>query len=68
MPIFLICELSKINYARTLIDINLKTNPSRFKGDELPVERVNWCEATEFCKRLSRERKQEYRLPSEAEC
>ncbi len=47
--------------------IDLNPNPSHFKGDNLPVENVNWFEAEEFCKRLSKFTRDTYRLPSEAE-
>ncbi len=42
-------------------------NPSRFKGNERPVECVSWDRAVEFCQRLLKQTGKEYRLPSEAE-
>jgi formylglycine-generating enzyme required for sulfatase activity len=41
------------------------TNPSIFKGAELPVEMVSWQAATEFCKKLSQKTGKVYSLPSE---
>jgi formylglycine-generating enzyme required for sulfatase activity len=57
---FVATELAQVNQM-------LDANPSQFKGDNLPVERVSWDDAVEFCARLSAYTQREYRLPTEAE-
>jgi len=41
--------------------------PCRFKGDNLPVERVPWTDAQKFCQRLSKKTGRNYSLPSETQ-
>jgi formylglycine-generating enzyme required for sulfatase activity len=55
-------EVTQAEY-RAIMD----KNPSRFQGDKLPVETVNWAEAREFCEKLSKKEDKQYTLPTEAE-
>ncbi len=49
------------------VEYDLNPSPSKFKGDNLPVDTISWEDATEFCARLSLKTGRAYRLPSEAE-
>jgi len=43
------------------------TNPSNFKGNNLPVESVSWDDVQEFIRKLNTQTGKQYRLPTEAE-
>jgi uncharacterized protein (TIGR02996 family) len=45
----------------------LGKKPSRFKGKDLPVERVSWDDCQEFCASLTQLGGRQYALPTEAE-
>lgn len=43
------------------------TNPSEFRGSDLPVESVNWDDCQTFIRKLNQLTGKQYRLPTEAE-
>ena len=43
------------------------SNPSYFKGDNLPVEQVSWNNCQEFIRKLNQKTGRSFRLPTEAE-
>ncbi len=45
----------------------MRSNPSYFKGKNLPVESVSWDDAQQFLQRLSQREGTHFRLPTEAE-
>ncbi len=55
-------EVTQLQYR-----VIMKNNNSKFGGDNLPVENVNWYEAGRFLKKLSDKTNLKFRLPTEAE-
>jgi formylglycine-generating enzyme required for sulfatase activity len=55
-------EVTQIQYR-----VLMNENPSKFGGDKLPVDNVNWYEAARFLKKLSDKTGMKFRLPTEAE-
>ena len=45
----------------------MDNNPSSFRGDDLPVNKISWQRAQDFLRRLNKSQKGSYRLPTEAE-
>ena len=59
--------LSKYSITQAQYQAVMGKKPSMFSGENLPVERVNWHDAREFCQKLAIMTGKQYRLPSEAE-
>ena len=59
--------IGKTEVTQALWKAVMGSNPSEFKGDDLPVERVSWYDCQEFIRELNALTGQNFRLPTEAE-
>ena len=59
--------MGKYEVTQILWKTVMGSNPSFFKGDDLPVENVSWKDCQKFISKLSRVTGRKFRLPTEAE-
>ena len=59
--------MGKYEVTQALWQAVMGSNPSNFKGDNLPVENVNWNDCQEFISKLNSLTGRKFRLPTEAE-
>jgi formylglycine-generating enzyme required for sulfatase activity len=60
-------SISKTEVTQAQWETVMITNPSYFKGDNLPVENVSWDDVQVFLVKLNAKTGKNYRLPTEAE-
>lgn len=59
--------MGKYEVTQALWQAVMGSNPSNFKGDNLPVEKVSWNDCQEFISKLNSLAGRKFRLPTEAE-
>ncbi len=59
--------IGKYEVTQALWQAVMSNNPSKFKGDNLPVEKVSWKDCQEFISKLNSMTGKTFRLPTEAE-
>ncbi len=59
--------IGKTEVTQALWEAVMGSNPSRFKGDDLPVEHVSWDDCQEFIRKLNSLTGEHFRLSTEAE-
>lgn len=60
-------QIGKTEVTQALWKAIMGSNPSRFEGDDLPVENVTWNDCQEFVKKISQLTGMNFRLPTEVE-
>lgn len=59
--------IGKTEVTQALWEAVMGNNPSRFRGANLPVEKVTWKECQRFIMKLNKKTGKKFRLPTEAE-